>query len=60
MQLVSLLSHCATDPGLKSGISVHKLISTLKKKKKDRQESIVKHSPQILAHEKEATTTTTK
>ena len=34
MQLVSLLSHCATDPGLKSGISVHKLISTLKKKKK--------------------------
>ena len=40
-----------TDPGLKSEISLRKLISTLKKKSAGR-EWIVKHSPKILTHEK--------
>ena len=41
-----------TDPGLKSGISLHKLISTLNKQKKKINagwEWIVKHSPKPLA-----------
>ena len=46
-----------TNPGLKSGISVCKLISTLKKREKKRRgEWIVENSPQILAREEEATT----
>ena len=53
-----------TDPGLKSGISVHELISTLNNqkqtnKKKAGREQIVEHSPKILAREEKATTTTT-
>ena len=44
------------DPGLKSGISVCKLISTLKKSAGG--EWIVEHSPKILACEEKATTTT--
>ena len=48
-----------TDPGLKSGISVRELISTLKRKKKSAVgEWIVEHSPKILAREEKATTTT--
>ena len=43
-----------TDPGLKSGISVRKLISTLKKSAG--RERIVEHSPKILAGEEKATT----
>ena len=59
----SLLSQIAeplwTDPGLKSGISVHELISTSKKKKKRRkecagEEKIVEHSAKILAREEKA------
>ena len=47
-----------TDPGLKSEISVRKLISTLKKKKKSAGgECIVEHFPKILAREEKATTT---
>ena len=50
-----------TDPGLKSGISVRELISTLKKKKKNAGEDrMVEHYPEILANEQKATTTTTK
>ena len=45
-----------THPGLKSGISVHKLISTLKKKKKKAgREWIAKHFPKVLAHKEKAT-----
>ena len=40
-----------TDPGLKSGISLRELISTLNKK-------IVEHSPKILAREEKATIVT--
>ena len=41
-----------TDPGLKSGINLHKLISTLKKKEKSAGgEWTVEHSPKILARE---------
>ena len=47
-----------TDPDLKSGISLRKLISTLKKKK-CKLGMNCQRSPQILAHEKKATTTTT-
>ena len=47
-----------SDPGLKSGISVHKLISTLKKKKSAGGDLLVKHSPKILTREEKATTTT--
>ena len=46
----------STGPGLKSGISVHKLVSTTKKKKSAGGESKVKHSSQILASEGKATT----
>ena len=42
-----------TDPGLKSGISVHELISTLKKSAGG--ELIVEPSPKILASEEKAT-----
>ena len=45
-----------TDPGLKRGISVHKLISTLKKKKKGTgREWMVKHFPKTRALEEKAT-----
>ena len=44
-----------TDPGLKSGISVHELISTLKKKKSTGGEWIVKHFPKILTRDERAT-----
>ena len=59
-QLVELL---LTDAGLKSGISVYELISTLKKtktKKKTAQaqnECMIEHSPKILASEEKAVTT---
>ena len=46
-----------TNLGIKSGISVRELISTLKKK--CRGERIVKHSPKILVSEEKAATTTT-
>ena len=50
-----------TDPGLKSGTTVSKLISTLKRERERRTggERIVKHSTKILAHKEKATTTTT-
>ena len=48
-----------TDPGLKSGISVHELISTLKKKKKAQiGNELFNILPKILTHEEKATTTT--
>ena len=47
-----------TDPDQNSKISVHNLISTLKKKSTD-GEGILEHSPKILSSEKKATTTTT-
>ena len=47
-----------TDPGIKSGISVHELISTKKKKKKRRREMNCRNFPQILAREEKATATT--
>ena len=47
-----------TGPGLKSGISVRELISTLQNKQKSAGgERTVAHSPKILAHEEKATTT---
>ena len=46
-----------TDPGIKSGINVHELISTLKKiNKKSGGEWIVEHSPQILANKEKSHT----
>ena len=45
-----------TDPGLKRGISMRKLISTLKKSAGG--EWIFEHSPKIIAHKEKATTTT--
>ena len=45
-----------TDPGIKSGISVYELISTLKS---TGGQGMVKHYPQTLASEEKATTTTT-
>ena len=54
-QLAELLR---TDPGLKSGISLHKLISTLKKKKSSGGKCIVEHSPKILARKEKAITFT--
>ena len=47
------------DPRLNSGISVHDLISTLKKtkKKSSSMELIVEHSPKILASEEKKDTT---
>ena len=49
-----------TDPGIKSGISVRELISSLKKKKKKTgEEWMVEHSPKVLASEGKTTTTTT-
>ena len=47
-----------TDPGLKSGISIRELISTLKKKNAGK-ERIVEHPPKNLAREEKATTITT-
>ena len=44
-----------TNPGVKSGISVRKLISTEKEKSAGR-EWIVERSPKILAHEEKAST----
>ena len=50
------------DPGLQSGTGVRKLISTLKKKKKRKQNTggkcFIKPCPKILACEEKATTTT--
>ena len=46
-----------TNPGVKSGISVCKLISTINQKKV--QVGTVQHSPKILACEEKASTTTT-
>ena len=43
------------DPGIKSGISLRELISTLKKKKGADGEWMVEHSPKILASEEVAT-----
>ena len=57
-QLPHLAEPLWTDPGLRSGISVHKLIYTLKKKKSAGGDLLVKHSPQILTREEKATTTT--
>ena len=51
-QLAELLF---TDPGLKSGISVRELISTFKKKSAV-GDSMVEHSPRIIAREEKATT----
>ena len=48
---LSLLSHC----GIKSGISVCKLIFTLKKKKSASREWMVEHSPKTLASKEKAT-----
>ena len=48
-----------TDPGLKSGVSLHDLISTLKFKKSTDGEWFVKHSPKILTWGEKATTRTT-
>ena len=48
-----------TDPGIKSGISVPELISTLKKRKKEAVQAGNEWSnifPQILASEEKATT----
>ena len=45
-----------TDPGLKSVISVRKLISVKKKKKSADRDWMVEHSHKILASEEEATT----
>ena len=50
-----------SDPGIKSGISVHELISASKKKEKKKsadREQLVERSPKILASEERATTTT--
>ena len=59
-QLSELAEPLWTDPGLKGGISVRELISTLKKKKKNAGgEWIVEHSPQILTCNQKSTTTTT-
>ena len=44
-----------TDPGLKTRISVHELIS---KKKSTGMECMVEHSPEVLPSEEKATTTT--
>ena len=55
-QLSQLAEPMWTDPGLKSGISVRELISTLKEIAGG--EWIVEHSPKILAREEKATTTT--
>ena len=51
-----------TDSGLKSGISVQELISTLKKKKKKAQarNELSSILPKILAHKEKATTTSAK
>ena len=51
-----------TDPGLNSGINVRELISTSKKKKKERKRSavgelMVQPSPKIMTSEEKATTT---
>ena len=47
-----------TDPGIKSGISVHELIPTLEKKKTAQVgNKMVQHSPKILTSEEKATTT---
>ena len=48
-----------TDPGLKSGISKHELMSTLKTKGTGR-EWMVKHYPKVLTNKEKSTTTTTK
>ena len=55
-QLAELL---CTDPGLKSGISLRELISTLKKKRKKVQagNELCEHSPKTLAHKEKATPT---
>ena len=58
-QLSQLAEPLWTDPGLKSGISVCKLISTWKRKCAG-GEWMVKHSPQILTSQAIASTTTTK
>ena len=62
LQSSQLAESLWTDPGLKSGNSLCKLISTLKKREKKSAggEWIVEHSPQILACEEKATTITTK
>ena len=52
----SLAEQLCTDLGLKSGLSVRELISTLKKKYAG-GEWMVEHSPEILASEEKATTT---
>ena len=46
-----------TDPGINSGTSAHKLISTLKKEREKSVsgEYIVEHSPKSLASEEKAT-----
>ena len=48
-----------TDPSLRSGISLRKLISTEKKKKKNRQGMNCRTFSKMLACEEKATTTTT-
>ena len=62
-QSSQLVEPLLTDPGLECGISLRKLISALKKKKKSKKracrERTVKHSPQILAHKENATASTT-
>ena len=59
-QLSQLTEPLSTDPGQKSGISMHELISTVKKKKEEKKsagrEWIVKHSLKILTHKEKATT----
>ena len=46
------------DPGLRSGISVRELISTLKKKKPQAGNELSSILPKSFAHEEKATTTT--
>ena len=47
-----------TDPGLKSGVSVHKLISTYNNKKSTGKDRMVQPSPKTLARDEKATTST--
>ena len=60
-QSSQLAEPLCTAHAIKSGISVHELISTSQKKKKKSSsgESMVEHSHKILASEENATTTTT-